>query len=218
MTRQREIGRLLAVASAILTILLAFACGATTSADGGGRPSGTPSGPPTSTGPAPTSSSVPATSAPPSTETTETVQPPEVRECVAADLALAVDSRQGGGAAGTVYRSLVFTNSGDQPCVMVGFPGVSYVTGDSGEQVGPAAGRVGQKGAPVTVPVGGTAEAEVGFTQVGNFDQAACEPTPVRGLRVYPPHDTASMFVPQPGHGCAGQDIPSPQLTVRTVR
>ena len=49
-----------------------------------------------------------------------------------------------------------------------------------------------------------------------NCDATACLPTPVRGLRVYPPGDTASLFVPTAGTGCAGTP-PGPQLTVRTV-
>src|SRR6202035_2904288 len=34
------------------------------------------------------------------------------------------------GAAGSVYRVLIFTNTGTQACAMRGFPGVSYVAGD----------------------------------------------------------------------------------------
>ena len=44
----------------------------------------------------------------------------------------------------------------------------------------------------------------VQFVRVANFDAAVCKPTPVRGLRVYPPGDTASLFVPAAGTGCAG--------------
>ncbi|SDC75420.1 Protein of unknown function [Actinokineospora iranica] len=135
-------------------------------------------------------------------------------DCKAADLKLAV--RDGDAAAGTVYRSLVFTNSGTRTCTIQGFPGVSYVAGADGHQVGPAAFRVGAKGAPVTLAPGQSASADVGFVNVRNYDAAACKPTEVRGLRVYPPHDTASMFVELPGVGCAGSP-PGNQLTVKTV-
>jgi hypothetical protein len=111
---------------------------------------------------------------------------------------------------------LQFTNSGSRSCVIQGYPGVSYVAGDDGHQVGPAAFRVGTKGGPISLAPGATANAPVGFVQVGNFDPAVCQPTPVRGLRVYPPHETAAMFVAMDGTGCAGSP-PDPQLLVRTV-
>lgn len=135
-------------------------------------------------------------------------------ECRAADLELSLGS--GEGAAGTHYRPLRFTNASDAPCVIHGFPGVSYVAGDDGHQVGTAAYRTGGKGEPVTLQPGRTAHATVGFVEVGNYDPAECEPTPVRGLRVYPPHETNAMFVPAAGTGCA--EFPDgQQLTVATA-
>ncbi|MBB3049486.1 hypothetical protein FHS23_000481 [Prauserella isguenensis] len=134
--------------------------------------------------------------------------------CLAADLELSLGHGQG--TAGTHYRPLRFTNVSDSPCVIHGFPGVSYVAGDDGHQVGTAAYRTGGKGDPVTIQPGRTAHADVGFVQVRNYDPAECKPTPVRGLRVYPPHETNSMFVRAPGTGCA--EFPDgQQLTVATV-
>ena len=113
-------------------------------------------------------------------------------------------------------RPLVFTNTGSHACELRGFPGVSYVAGDDGHQVGPAAQETGERAGEVVLRPGGQAAALVQFVQVANFDAAVCQPTPVRGLRVYPPGDTASLFVPAAGTGCAGTP-PGPQLTVRTV-
>lgn len=121
------------------------------------------------------------------------------------------------GAAGTVYASLKFTNNGPNPCVIHGFPGVSYVGGDNGTQIGPAAERDGQKGAAVSLPHGAVASAQLAMVQVLNYDPAACHPTPVKGLRVYPPGETASVFVPLNGTGCSS-DPPGPQLRVKTVQ
>jgi hypothetical protein len=123
----------------------------------------------------------------------------------------------GEGAAGTVYRPVLFTNKSNRMCTIQGFPGVSYVTGDDGHQVGSAAVRVGAKGAAITLVPGASAQAPVGFTQVRNYDTAVCKPTTVRGLRVYPPHDTASVFIPLDGMGCAGNP-PGQQLSVKTVQ
>jgi Protein of unknown function (DUF4232) len=121
------------------------------------------------------------------------------------------------GAAGSIYRDLVFTNTGPRTCELRGFPGVSYVTGDDGHQVGPAAVMQGERGGQVPIPPGRTAVAPLQLVNVQNFDPGVCQPTPVRGLRVYPPGDTASLFVPMDGTGCAGTP-PGPQLSVQTMR
>jgi hypothetical protein len=163
---------------------------------------------------------LPATSQPSTGTSQAQAQPPAPSaavsdECKVADL----NVRLGGGdaAAGTSYRALVFTNKGGRTCTMQGFPGVSFVAGDDGHQVGPAAYRTGDKGAVVTLKPGDSAFADVGFVQVANYDPAACKPTEVRGLRIYPPHDYDSMFLPNPGTGCAGTP-PGNQLTIATVQ
>ncbi len=55
----------------------------------------------------------------------------------------------------------------------------------------------------------GVASADLASANVGNYDPAACKPVPVKGLRVYPPEEAASVFVPAEGTGCAGTP-PSP--------
>lgn len=136
-------------------------------------------------------------------------------ECKVADLKLSLGG--GDAAAGTLYRQLRFTNKGSRTCKIQGFPGVSYVAGDDGHQVGPAAYRVGTKGSAISLTPGMTVFAPVGFVQVRNYDSAVCKPTSVRGLRVYPPHEYSSMYVPAPGTGCAGNP-PGNQLTVSTIQ
>ncbi len=142
--------------------------------------------------------------------------PPDPDYCASANLSLSLG--EGEGAAGTVYRQLVFTNVGDIPCVLHGFPGVSYVAGDDGHQVGKPALHNGEKGAPITLNPGDVAHADVGFTQVGVYDEQACSPTEVRGLRIYPPHEMASKFVELPGTGCARTELGGEQLTVSSVK
>jgi hypothetical protein len=102
-------------------------------------------------------------------------------------------------------------------CSIGGFPGVSYVTGDTGTQVGAPAQRDGAAGPSVTLQPGATASSIVDMTDVGVFDATTCKPTPTLGLRVYPPNSTASMFVAANGTGCAG-NTPSPQLRVQTIK
>ncbi len=134
--------------------------------------------------------------------------------CKAGDVKLSIAN--GDAAAGTVYRKLVITNASGHACTIQGFPGVSYVTGADGHQVGEAAFRDGSKGEPVQLNNGESASADLGFVNVRNYDEAACKPTETRGLRVYLPQETASNFVAVQGLGCAGK-IPGNQLTVKTV-
>lgn len=142
-------------------------------------------------------------------------QPGGNGQCKATDLKVSIG--RGDAAAGTVYKPLVFTNVSDHPCVIQGFPGVSYVGGADGHQVGAAAFRTGDKGAPITLAKGDTASAAVGFVNVQNYDPTTCQPQPVRGLRVYPPQETASLYVDMPTTGCGNDKIPGNQLTVKTL-
>ena len=160
----------------------------------------------------------PATSSAPSSTSTAPMMTPTmttapVAECRTADLTLAVARSEG--AAGHVYRTLRFTNHSDHSCVMQGYPGVSLVA-DDGHQVGPAAVRAGPIGLPVTVDPGASAAAVVDFTDPGVFNPDICSPTPVRGLRVYPPDERTAIDLALPGTGCAATTS-SPQLHVRTI-
>ncbi|GAA1213614.1 DUF4232 domain-containing protein [Prauserella alba] len=215
--------------AAILALVLAGCGGPAGSSDSPGTqqaaPSAAPAGngsgeSPAATADKPTGTSAAGDGSPPQQDAPKQAVPTHERAgagdtCLAADLELSLG--RGQGTAGTHYRPLRFTNVSDSPCVIHGFPGVSYVAGDDGHQVGAAAHRTGNKGAPVTLQPGRTAHADVGFVQVRNYDPAECKPTPVRGLRVYPPHETNSMFVKAPGTGCA--EFPGgQQLTVATVQ
>ncbi|MBP2340565.1 hypothetical protein JOF41_006743 [Saccharothrix coeruleofusca] len=123
------------------------------------------------------------------------------------------------GAAGTVYREVLLTNRGVRPCVLRGFPGVSYVDGD-GAQIGGAAERVGDRGPQLTLRHGETAASDVGFAQVRNFDPDVCQPTPVWGVRVYPPDETEPLYLDMDQQlGCAGDaSRVGAHLTVASVR
>lgn len=193
-------------------LLLLSACGAET-APVAQNTSASPSGSAPDTSAAPSASSSSPAPAP------QPVQPSAQAPkndglCKAGDVKLSI--KDSDAAAGTVYRKLVITNASGHPCTVQGFPGISYVTGADGHQVGEAAYRDGAKGGPVQLAKGESAIADVGFVNVRNYDEAVCKPTETRGLRVYLPQETASNFVPVQGLGCAGK-IPGNQLTVKTV-
>ncbi|MFI9386784.1 DUF4232 domain-containing protein [Kutzneria sp. NPDC052558] len=113
------------------------------------------------------------------------------------------------------YTSLQFTNVGQRTCTLQGFPGVSYVTGDSGQQVGLPANRAGNLGPAVTLRPGGSTTAGLVMVNPAPYPADQCKQVDVRGLRVYPPNETAAMFLPSAGASCSA-DI-GPLLTVSSV-
>jgi hypothetical protein len=172
--------------------------------------------PPTPTAPASTSSAPPPTSAqaptaPPTAPPTSTGG---ITNCATSELKGSLGQAEG--AAGSVIAPLILTNVGSRTCEVRGFPGVSYVAGDDGHQVGPAAAMSGTRGGEVVLKPGAAAAALLQMANVANFDPAACNPTPVRGLRVYPPGDTTSLFIQRAGTGCAATP-PGNQLSVQTL-
>lgn len=134
--------------------------------------------------------------------------------CHTSELAGSVAADPGGGAAGSSYVTLTLRNQSGRTCYLRGFPGVSYVGGDDGHQIGPAAAMQGGHGDSVRLAPGGSAGATLRVVNVRNFDEAACRPTAVRGLRVYPPGETDSLFVPMEGTGCAATP-PGDQLVIQ---
>lgn len=113
---------------------------------------------------------------------------------------------QGTGAAGSEFVPLTLTNVGPSTCVTGGYPGVSYVTGDAGTQVGSAAVRSpSYPPTTITLAPGRSATAQVREVNPLNFPPQACHLTATRGLRVYPPNQRAALFVPATGRACANQ-------------
>ena len=168
----------------------------------------------------PSTSADTAPTATPAAAGTRAIKPAEQTDattlprCTTGELSLSLGT--GDAATGSVYRPLIFTNTSSHTCELRGFPGVSYVAGDDGHQVGPAADMSGERGGQVAVAPGGRAQAQLQLVNVQNFDPAACHPVPVRGLRVYPPGDTASLFVQMDGTGCSTPP-PGNQLSIQTV-
>lgn len=125
--------------------------------------------------------------------------------CTADMLTAVLETEMGGGAAGSVYRQIIFTNASDDECEITGYPGVSYVD-SAGEQVGAPADREPGESAEVILAPGEMAVAPVNQTNAENYG-AQCELTDVAGLRVYPPNDTGSLIVDQVGTACASEDV-----------
>jgi hypothetical protein len=105
---------------------------------------------------------------------------------------------------GHVGLFVVFTNTASRACTMYGYPGVSFLTGPSGSQINQPARRFAPAGPPVLVRLGagGQAHADLLLVNVDNFPSDQCRPTLAAGVRVYPPDETAAVFVPSPQRVC----------------
>ena len=126
--------------------------------------------------------------------------------CSAGQLSAAIETEPGGGAAGSVYRTLVLTNTGDKACTLAGYPGVSYVDA-KGKQVGAAADRdPDAKKVTVTVAPGGTAAAQLRQTNAQNYGKE-CGLTDVAGVKVYPPNRKDSLIAEQKTVGCSDDSV-----------
>lgn len=179
--------------------LVLAGCGGSNNTDE--SPSPTPSG---STTASPAPSAAPGTSAAPQTS----APAPEagVVPCTAAMLSAAVEDTPGGGAAGSVYRDLVLSNTSSEPCSTFGFPGVSYLS-VAATQVGAPATRAGGADAvSVTLQPGQSAVASLRETRPENYGEE-CSKVPVSGLRVFPPEDTAFLDIARAGYGCSNDEI-----------
>ncbi|MFJ5957571.1 DUF4232 domain-containing protein [Paenarthrobacter sp. NPDC092416] len=199
MWTQRIKTGLVITTTAAASLLLLSACGPSPS------PAGTSSAPPTSSSASPTSASPTATTSPSPSGSATSSGPATEGQCKAASLTAATDST-GGGAAGSIYEKLILTNSGTTSCVLEGFAGVSLTADANGAPIGEPATR--ETTTPVTkieLAPGKSAWAELRYTQAGNYGD--CTKVPAAGYRIYPPNDTASLFVAEPHDACSNAGI-----------
>jgi hypothetical protein len=106
------------------------------------------------------------------------------------------------------YRTgLQLRNAGRSTCTLHGYPRLEWVAGASDRRVGPWAGRTSDPaGGPektVTLAPGALASAPLDFVNPAIYP--SCKPTPVRGLRVYPPGERNAVFLPSRGTTCASK-------------
>jgi hypothetical protein len=161
---------------------------------------------PATTSPATTS---PATTSPATTGPAKatTVAPADngTPRCHTGDLA--ATSAYGDGATGHFSVDLRLTNKSGHACTLLGFPGVSWVAGDNGKQVNDPFKRVTAAKKTITLKPGATAHSMLVQSQTAFFDDKTCKPIQVRGYRVYPPDETAAIFVSSPQKVCSAKSI-----------
>jgi hypothetical protein len=111
----------------------------------------------------------------------------------------------GQGYAGGVYEVIDFTNTSNSPCSLYGYPGVSLVTGPPYTQVGLAAKRstTSAQVKLITLAPGATGNALLQIVDALNYPSATCGPTKATALKVYPPNQTAPVYLPNTSTACS---------------
>jgi hypothetical protein len=207
----RRITTMLLVSAPIVAVLTG--CSA-----GGGNTASGPTPTPAATTPAATPGATESIGGPTGTATATAATAPAstsaggqgggTPRCHTADLKLSVAAGTDGSAAGSSLESLVFKNASGHACTLTGYPGVSYVAGEQGTQVNaPFVREPGQPHPTVRLLPGTSAHATIQIQDYLNYPQDLCKPVPVRGFRVYPPDETASVFVSQPQKACSVKGI-----------
>ena len=108
------------------------------------------------------------------------------------------------GYAGGVYEVIDFTNTSGSTCTLYGYPGVSLVSGPPYTQIGLAAKRTTTTPVKlITLVPGATGNALLQIVDALNFPSATCAPTKATALKVYPPNQTAPVYLPSTSNGCA---------------
>jgi Protein of unknown function (DUF4232) len=126
---------------------------------------------------------------------------------------------QGNGAAGSAYYPLDFTNASGSACTLFGYPGVSFVTGIGGGQIGRAASKnPAFASESVTIPAGSVVHATLQVVNAGNFPHSACHQVTAHWLKIYPPNQTAPLYLSFTAPTCARQAKPVAILAVEAVR
>ena len=108
------------------------------------------------------------------------------------------------GAAGSAYQVIDFANLSNVTCTLYGYPGVSAGNGQPLTQVGLAASEVPTPPRElVTLAPGGVANALLRIVDAGNYPGSRCSMTPTHLLRIYPPNQTAPVYLHYSTQMCA---------------
>ena len=108
------------------------------------------------------------------------------------------------GTAGSVYTTIVFTNTSTTTCTLYGYPGVSLTTGKpvtvigKGAQENPATPR-----RLVTLQPRTSANAVLRIVDAQNYPASKCDPKNSTYLQVYPPNQTVPVRIKHVTVGCA---------------
>jgi hypothetical protein len=183
--------RISAAAALLCTGALAAACGSTSANNSAAGSQAS-----TAASSASPAASAAASSAQPTTGPTTPPSSPSVAACATSDLSATVNTSQGGAAAGSTYYPLNLTNTSKTSCYLFGYPGVSFVTGPSGSQIGePASRNPAVTPRTVILNAGGTAHVTVQVVDALNYSKSDCQPVTAHWLKVFPPGQFTALYV-----------------------
>jgi hypothetical protein len=130
--------------------------------------------------------------------------------CQASGLAAHLGASQG--AAGTMYQVVVLTNTSSASCTLYGYPGVSFVTGLGGSQIGrPATKNALVARSLVTLKPGGKANVLLAVHDAGAY---GCKIIVVHWLKIFPPGDFNAIYMNYDTQACAKRST----MTVTAMR
>jgi hypothetical protein len=191
---------------------LVAACGSSGSAGQGNGQGTSPAATVTVTPTSPASTSAPPSSPAAAAAPTPSGPPP----CATPALRATVPTGHGNAAAGSSYYPIVFTNDSSASCTLYGYPGVSFVTGVGGSQIGiPATENPTNPRKLITLAPGQSGHAELQVVNAANYPPGDCGLVTAHWLRIYPPNQTAPLFASFTAQSCTK---PRTILTVQTVQ
>jgi Protein of unknown function (DUF4232) len=153
-----------------------------------------------------------ATTAPSTAGPSTSAGPPG---CASSALRLSIG--QGNGTAGSIIVPVQFTNTSSATCTMYGYPGVSFVTGAGGSVIGAPAGEdAAMPRKLITLAPGAEASAALQVVVAQNFPASKCKLAKAHWLQVYPPGQTAALYVKYSSDTCSSKSIRV--LEVQTVQ
>jgi Protein of unknown function (DUF4232) len=118
------------------------------------------------------------------------------KACPASGLVVWAGEEPGGGAAGSVYYRIEFTNLSTATCTVSGYPKVNAVDLKGGRIGAFATHEPGKAAKPVTLAPGQCATATLRIVDALNFPAAKCKATTAAGLRVGVPGGSGNKVAP----------------------
>jgi Protein of unknown function (DUF4232) len=167
---------------------------------------------------APTSSASPVATVAPAlpASPTSSAKPGSVGPagCLTSALRATLGAAQG--TAGSAYQVIVLANISGRTCALYGYPGVSFVSGVGGSQIGKDAAR--DRTMPptvVTLAPGQSGSFALRVVDTAALPAADCDPVTANWLKIFPPENTAPLYVGYAAHACASKTATI--LTTRAV-
>lgn len=130
--------------------------------------------------------------------------PASTAPCATSGLEVWLGLGGGGGAAGSIYYPMEFTNVTGHTCHLFGFPGVSAIY--NGHQAGIPAGWGTSPFFPkrtVTLAPGATAHTVLRIANVTSLPAGKCGPVTATELKVYPPSQFSATDIPFSFRACS---------------